>query len=111
MQNVLREYYASLPVLSDGDSIFTVIDAFCEHIWQTPSFSIVDINGTDTLHILPTDPSTHGESLDTTLANMKMIEMRYAFENELIQAVTLGQQHKEQMFSAAFNDQMFEHRL
>jgi hypothetical protein len=39
------------------------------------------------------------------------MELRYAFENELIQAVALGQQHKEKMLLSIFNEQMFEKRL
>ena len=41
---------------------------------------------------------------------MQLMEQRYAYENELIRAVTLGQQHKEKILLAAFNDQMFERR-
>ena len=35
---------------------------------------------------------------------------RYVFENELMRAVSLGQQHKENLLSAAFDSQMFEKR-
>jgi YesN/AraC family two-component response regulator len=42
---------------------------------------------------------------------MEQMETRYAFENELIRAVTLGQQHKETLLAAAFNEEMFERRL
>jgi len=44
------------------------------------------------------------------LLNISVMEKRYAFENELIRAVTLGQQHKESILSISFHDQMFEHR-
>ena len=37
--------------------------------------------------------------------------MRYAFENELIRAVSLGQQHKESLLTAQLNENMFERRV
>jgi YesN/AraC family two-component response regulator len=37
--------------------------------------------------------------------------MRYAFENELIRAVSLGQQHKETLLVAKLNENMFERRV
>ena len=39
------------------------------------------------------------------------MEARYSFENELIRAVSLGQQHKENLLAAAFNEQVFEKRV
>ena len=39
-----------------------------------------------------------------------MLEARYSFENELIRAVILGQQHKETILAAAFNEQLLEKR-
>lgn len=110
-QKLLKEYYSSLPVISEGDRLFTVIDLFCEKIWQDPSFSTVEINGSDTLPITQFNLLPHGRTLDETVATMEMMETRYAFENELIQAVVLGQQHKEKELIAVFNEQMFEKRI
>ena len=110
-QKPLKEYYSSLPVISEGDRLFTVIDLFCEKIWQDPSFSTVEINGSDTLPITQFNLLPHGRTLDETVATMEMMETRYAFENELIQAVVLGQQHKEKELISVFNEQMFEKRI
>ena len=41
-QKLLREYYSSVPILPENDKIFTMIDTFCERIWQSPSFAIVE---------------------------------------------------------------------
>lgn len=110
-QKLFGEYCAVLPVVSDNDRLFSVIDTFCERMWQTHSFAIVEINGKHTLPLSPVDPVFRGNTFDETLANMEMMERRYSFENELIQAVTLGQQHKENIFLSAINEQMFEKRL
>ena len=110
-QKLLKEYYFSLPLIPDNDRLFTVIDLFCERIWQKPSFAIVEINGNDTLPITQLNLLSHGRTLDETMATMEMMELRYAFENELIQAVALGQQHKEKMLISILDEQMFERRL
>lgn len=111
MEKILKEYYSSLPIIPQNDRIFTAIDTFCERIWQTPSFSITQINKNHTLTIAPLDPISPGDDFNEILANMEKMEMRYAFENELIQAVTLGQQHKEKLLLSSFSEQMFEKRL
>ena len=110
-QSVLREFYSSLPVISENDRILSAIDTFCERIWQTPSFAIIEVNKSYSLPVLATDTSMRGESTDEIFASVEMMEMRYAFENELIRAVSLGQQHKETLLANAFNDQMFEKRV
>ncbi len=111
MEKGLNEYYASLPVISESDRIFSIIDTFCEHVWQSESFSMVEINKKHTFALSSAEHVPLGEGSSDILADMEKMEMRYAFENELIHAVTLGQQHKEKVLLSAFNDQMFEKRL
>ena len=111
VQKILKEYYASLPIVSESDRLVSMTDTFCEHIWKTPSFAITDINGAHTLPSLPVEGIDRVDNIDDILANMEMMEKRYAYENELIMAVTLGQQHKEKIFAQAFGDKIFESRL
>ena len=110
-QKLLKEYYTSLPIIPENDRIFTVINAFCEKIWQTSSFAIEEFRKNDTHPLALTDTAPRGENAEEILANAEMMEMRYAFENELIRAVSLGQQHKARLLSAAFNEQLFEKRV
>ncbi len=110
VQKPLKEYYASVPILSDGDRVFVMIDTFCERIWQTPSFAIVEQNQNQKMFAIPLAPTALGESFGEIEANIKMMEMRYSFENELIRAVTLGQQHKENLLASKLNENMFERR-
>ena len=109
-QKAIREYYASVPILADGDRLFVMIDTFCERVWQTPSFAIVEHNPNQKISAIPLVSSTLGESYGEIEANIKVMEMRYAFENELIRAVTLGQQHKENLLVSKLNENMFERR-
>ena len=109
-QKPLREYYSSVPILAEGDRLFVMIDAFCERLWETPSFAIVELNRSYGQSLLPLDNTSHHENYEIE-ANIKMMEMRYAMENELIRAVTLGQQHKENLIMSQLNDNMFERRV
>lgn len=110
-QKDLNDYYASLPLISDGDRLLTMIDTFCEHIWQTPYFTITEINEDHTLSLSPIYPASRGNTFDETIANMEKMERRYVLENELMKAVTMGQQHMESIFFSVSDEQMFEKRL
>ena len=106
-----KEYCASVPVIQENDRLFSVVDTFCEHIWQTHSFGIVNKSRSYSLPAFALEGTPKGDSPDESLANVKMMEMRYAFENELIKAVSLGQQHKGDTLKSVFNEQMFEKRI
>ena len=107
----LTEYYFSLPVLSEEGMLLSVINTFCERIWKSPSFAVVDLDKKNFSSLLPSSVLSVGDRFDDTLVGMKMMEMRYAFENEIMQAVTLGQIHKESQLMLAFSEPLFEKRL
>ena len=107
-QRFFDEIYSSIPVLVEGDTLLILLDTFCEHIWKTSSFSICDVNATETS--LPIGGRATNDGIDDTIFNIKALEKRYAFENELIQAVVLGQLHKEKMLASLFTEKLFEKR-
>ena len=111
-QRYLSEYYSGLPVLTEDSRLLIMLETFCERIWQTPSFAIVDL-GAECLPYEPlSEPLSYGrEPIDDSLVNIKAIEKRYEFENEMIEAVSRGQIHKEKLIRAAFSEMMFERRL
>lgn len=110
MQRTVREYYTSLPVLRDTNLLFVMLETFCERIWHRPSFAVVDVNREHyaPVSLLNKEPQT--DSFDDHLANMKVLEKRYEFENEMIRAVTLGQIHKEKQFLPGFSAMQLEMR-
>ena len=110
-QKYLDEYYSSIPVIPENDGLIAMINTFCEHIWGSASFTIVDVNKQHKLPESPIAETTKGESFDDILVNMKAMEKRYEFENEMIRAVSLGQMHKESLFSGSFSDNVFEKRV
>ena len=102
--------FRSVPILADGDKTFVLIDALCERIWQTSSFTTIELNKNHDTTASPLVPVKLGEEFSEIEANIKMMEARYSFENELIRAVSLGQQHKASMLSSKLNENMFERR-
>ena len=110
-QRYLEEYYESIPVLTEGNYLFTMLTTFCERIWNMPSFSIVEVDNKYQAPVLPVSESLKSDDFDDILMNMKAMEKRYDFENEMIQAVSLGQLHKENQLLTAFSSQAFEKRL
>lgn len=110
-QRYLEEYFQSIPVLSEGNHLFMMLDTFCERMWERPSFAMVDVGKPDPLPVSPLNEATPDSRADDILVNMKAMEKRYAFENEIIRAVSLGQLHKEKLLATAFNGQFFEKRL
>ncbi len=107
----LEEYYATLPIIAEHDRILTVIDTFCEHLWRSPSFAIVEIDAGQTRIFSAVDPISRTDDFSETLASVERMERRYAFENELIRAVVRGQQHKESELLSAFSERLFERRV
>lgn len=111
VQRYLKEYYAAIPIVSPDDRLLMMIDAFCEKMWDTPAFSIADINNGHMIAVSSFDQITRNDDFDETLANIERLELRYSFENEIIKAVSLGQQHKDKILMSAFNGQILEKRV
>ncbi len=110
MQRTVREYYTSLPVLRDTNLLFVMLETFCERIWNRPSFALVDVNREHRVPVSLLSEAPRTDSFDDHLANMKVLEKRYEFENEMIRAVTLGQIHKEKQFLPGFEAMQLEMR-
>jgi AraC-like DNA-binding protein len=110
-QRFFKEYYSVIPVVKEDDRVFAMIDTFCERIWGKPSFAIVVNRDSNTQAPLMINNMSGNVDFDDTLANISNMEMRYSFENELMRAVMLGQQHKETILKSSFGEQMFEKRI
>lgn len=108
--NYFEEYYSSIPIVPENSHIFTMLHTFCELIWSSPSFSIVDANREWQLPVSPINTTASSDGFDDVLMNMAALEMRYSYENEMIKAVELGQLHKDTVLLSSFSEQVFERR-
>ena len=109
-QKYLNELYEGIPTLEEGSPIFVMLNTLLERTWESPSFVIVDYDESGA------PPSPINEELREcdardVLVNMKAMEQRYGYENALIEAVALGQLHKEGQLLAAFSADAFEKRV
>ena len=86
----LGNYYLGLPVLGNDSFLFTALYTFCETVWGSDEpFHMEDINLALTSE-LPADSGMQALSLTELTTFKQMIELRYAYENELMSAVSRG---------------------
>ena len=108
-QKIFSQYYSSIPVIEENSHLFIMLDAFAELIWGKAQYSIIDIVKERQAPVSPINELKEN-SLDTTLINMKLMEERYAFENEMMSAVSRGQTQKINQLMSAFSEMTFEKR-
>ncbi len=111
MQKYLDEYYAGLPVVPENSPLFVLLDAFCERVWKTASFAVIDLEQERFMPASPINEGAASADTDQVLLNMQAMEKRYQYENEMMQAVTLGHLHKGELLLSRFSEQNFEKRL
>ena len=104
----LESYYSSVPILPDTSHLFALLDSFAERIWGAGNVTVEDIN--QDFSNFPLADKTAAEDTDT-LWDMKAMEQRYAYENELMEAVSKGQTHKADLLLAGFSSFSFEQRV
>lgn len=104
----LESYYGSLPVLPDTSHLYALLDSFAERLWGPGNVTVEDINQDFTG--FPLTDKEAPEDADT-LWDMKNMEQRYAYENDLMEAVSKGQIHKADLLLTNFASFSFEQRV
>lgn len=109
---LIENYFGAIPYLSDSNVFYGLIDSFCESFSQSLPLKYVDTQSenNDYSSILQSDEDSFVDE-EKTMFNMKMMETRYAFENELISAVSRGQVHSVEKNISNFSDLVFEDRI
>lgn len=110
-QRSLAEFCAGLAILLEDNPLFSLLDSFCEQIFESHAFAIRDADELLSAPPPGTKQSAPGDGSEDLLLNMKAMERRYAYENELMEAVTLGQLHKERLLTPLFATRFFERRV
>ena len=110
-QKLLESYFASLAVLSDSSRIFAMLDTFAETLWgESQNYSLIDLNG-EVISDYRRENSLDNEGENDVLLSMELMERRYAFENELMRAVSQGHDHKISGFFSEVASMSFERRV
>ena len=85
------EYYASLPVFCDPSAIFAIVSCLGESMWGGPAaFRMVDVNTDQSVIPSAARAEDKPDEQENILAEMKRLEMRYAYEDELMAVVSKG---------------------
>lgn len=99
----LEKYYMHIPVLNDEMPLFNMVNVFAENLWgKGKEYDIVDINSDNTPSLVESFYAI-GSVTDRDMSlQMKLMETRYEYENQLMDAVTNGLTHRaEKMLSQA----------
>ncbi len=110
MQPLLENYYADCPIIPDSSHIYAILDAFCEHVLGA-NYGTVDVEREILFPASPINTASGRENADDILLDMKAMEKRYAYENDLMQAVSNGQIHKVNQLFSSFSEDAFERRI
>lgn len=107
---MLENFYAGVPVLTETNMLFSMVDAFCHRVWRDAEIVGVDAEWEMNNLFQPFPVAEHGRKVEDSAWNMRMMEQRYAYENELMQAVSQGSIHKAEMLMSSFSTMAFEPR-
>ena len=85
----LESHYSNIPSFFEMSRLFTALDVFFDKIWGTSdNYKVVDVNNEDAFSDFIVQQKKDPSDPEITAMNMKIMEARYAYENELMQAVT-----------------------
>lgn len=109
LQKHLINHYVSIPPVPNTSYLYALLDTLGERLWGSAAFTVEDVYQ-DLVPPLVSQRIKELSSEEDTLLQMKNMEQRYAFENELITAVSNGQTHKVDMMLSPFPTLMLESR-
>ena len=105
----LQNHYGRYLHFPEDSPLYGMVEAFAEHIWQgAENYTVRD--GRPERFDESLRQRDHLPSADPEMA-MRMMEERYAFEQELMDAVSKGLTHKAEMLFSGFSTAAFERRL
>lgn len=108
-QNAINEFCSTLPIVSPYSPIYVFLDSFCERMWGG-KYAVIDIISDVSSEASPLS-KTSGRELDEIFSDTKTMERRYAFENEILDTVTMGSESKLNKLFLTFNETFFERRV
>ena len=107
----LEAYYGDLPLLSEQSHLHALLDTFAEHLWGVGNYTAIDLEREDGSPLSPLEERTSTLPENDGSWSMLLMERRYEYENELMQAVTSGQIHKIDLLLSNLSEIPFERRL
>jgi len=109
-QRNLELFYSSVPLLPEHSHMLILVDTFLEFLWGSGAYPVQDVS----FHPTDREPLSMKQAAsqqEDTLWHMQNIAQRYAYENELMDAVSKGQIHKVDLLFSSFSTFSFEQRV
>lgn len=110
-RKALEEYYAAIPILKDSSHLYVLLESFYEVLWSANGFKYSDLNRDYLEQIFSLRKPNQQNEENDTLFEMQVMEKRYAFENELMNAVSNGHIGKAEFIMSKISDFPFENRV
>ncbi len=107
----LKDCFARIPTISDETGLLYMLSALGESLWGSgEAFEIVGVEPAPLL--LPSGLAAAGEGDERAdvLLKMRLLEERYACENELMDMVSQGRHHRAELMLAGFSASAMEQR-
>lgn len=96
----LELFYGSIPVMSEEYYLFAMVNTFAEYLWNgEENFESEDLYFNQTILFL-SNQSQNRIAIEGRGDKVEIMEDRYRFENELIEAVSQGNTHKAELMIA-----------
>ena len=108
----LRNFYSNLPVIPEESHLFVLIYSFAESVYGTENFDVATLNvGAELDFSSAFSPEKPKEAPVNSEWNMRVMEERYRYENEIMQAVSRGNIDKVNRLLSNVSIFSFERRL
>jgi len=108
----LEKYYKSIPIVTEDSGLFAMLDVFGEKIWGgSEKFTTVNIDQEHLGGASPLATEWYDANPKKAVFNMQIMEKRYAYENEMMLAVSQGQIHKAERLLGGFSAVSYEERI
>ncbi len=107
---MLERFCTRLPLISAEENlVFSLLNTLGERLWGGGHFTIAEIHREEAATLLR-NVATESVGADTRWSNARMMEERYAYENEMMEAISHGHLHKAEQMLSSFSALAFESR-
>ncbi|MBQ8210746.1 MAG: AraC family transcriptional regulator [Clostridia bacterium] len=106
----LETFYGSIPVIREENHLFAMINTIAEYIWNgEDNFDIVDLSFDRDIAFL-SNFAHPKPTADNPMPDIQIMEQRYRFENDLMNAVSQGNSKKAELMMSRISELSFEIR-
>ena len=107
----LEACYSEIPVFPDDTQIFIMINVLAETLWgKNNAYEIIDMNQDFSASSGSYTADTGPDTPSNLLLRMRALESRYAYENELMELISLGLSRRAELMLRGFSTQVVEQR-